>query len=118
MVCLEAGLGLEQALERVAREDRVRSSDEALLVSELSMVLADMRVGMSVDKAFRRFAERIGGEDASNVVSAISRAASTGAKLANMLRAHADATRRKRLIAMEEASGKANARLALPLTLS
>lgn len=117
VVCLEAGLGLEQALERVAREERVRSRDDALLVSELGMVLADMRVGMSVDKAFRRFAERIGGEEASNVVSAISRAAATGAKLANMLRAHADATRRKRLIAMEEASGKANARLALPLTL-
>jgi tight adherence protein C len=117
VVCLEAGLGLEQALERVASGDRARSRDEALLVSELDIVLADMRVGMSVGKAFRRFAERIGGEEANNVVSAITRAASTGAKLAGMLRAHADGTRRRRLVELEEASGKANARLALPLTL-
>lgn len=117
VVCLEAGLGLEQALERVVRVELSANGKGDLLRRELALVLSDMRVGMPVEQAFHRMADRIGSEDVNTVAALIGRAARLGAKMGQVLRGHADSVRRHQMITLEEMTGKANAKLALPLAL-
>ena len=112
-LCLEAGLGLEQAIERVVSS----GNEDDLLADELEMVLSDIRLGVSVERAFQRFAARIGSDQASAVASLVGKASTLGGKIGEVLRAHASSMREQRLLAFEEAAGRANAKLALPLAV-
>jgi tight adherence protein C len=123
VVCFRAGLGLEAALQRVAapaeeedKEDQEQPDDD-LLRQELQLVLADMRLGMPVEQAFRRFAARIGSEETSALASVIAQATRLGSQIGELLRAHADKMRHQQLMELEEHAGKASAKLSLPLTL-
>ncbi len=112
-LCLEAGLGLEQAIERV-----VSSGDEDdLLADELEMALSDMRLGVSVELAFQRFAARVGSDQVAALAAVVAKASTLGAKIGEVLRAHSSSMREHRLLELEEAAGKANAKLALPLAV-
>jgi len=117
VVCLEAGLGLKQALDRLVQSAARSGKEQSLLSDELQMVVSDMNVGMPVERAFRRFAERVGSEEVNAVAAVVARGSSLGAKVADVLRNHADAVRKKQLLALEESTGKANAKMALPLAL-
>lgn len=117
VVCLEAGLGLKQALDRLVQSAARSGKQQSLLAAELEMVASDMNVGMPVERAFRRFAERVGSEEVNAVAAVVARGASLGAKVADVLRNHADAVRKKQLLALEESTGKANAKMALPLAI-
>ena len=112
-VCLEAGLGLQQSLQRIC--DNQGSDD--LLAAELRMVLADVRVGVSLEQAFRRFAARVDTEDANALAAAVAQATTLGGQLAELLRSQSIAIRQKALLALEERAGRSSAKLALPLSL-
>ena len=114
VTCLDAGLGLEQALERVSEQSRF--SDD-LLASELRITLAEMRAGLDIPTAFRKFSARIGVEDVSTLTAVITQATALGTNIADILRDHAKTLRQHRLLALEERAGKANAKLTLPLTM-
>ncbi|MCA9665364.1 MAG: type II secretion system F family protein [Myxococcales bacterium] len=114
VVSLEAGLNLQQALERVTTSGRGRDS---VLVSELRLVLGDLKLGLSLDNAFRRFATRTGSEEAKSLAGVIGWGSQLGTRIAEVLGQHVDAMRHNRLMALEEKSGKSSAKLALPLTL-
>jgi tight adherence protein C len=116
VVCLDAGLGIEQALERVALARGVDAEAE-ILRGELRQVLGDLRVGVPLEGAFRRFAARIGGQEAKTLAAVITRATAMGARVGDLLRTHADKLRRHQLLQAEELAGKASAKLALPLTI-
>jgi tight adherence protein C len=117
VVCLEAGLGLEQALERVVQAEVAEQRYGALLHDELSTVLADIRVGVPIDRSLRRMLGRVGGEDLQAVVGVISKAAALGAQMTDLLRGHTKTLRQRQLLALEEETGKASAKLTLPLTI-
>lgn len=117
VVCLEAGLGLEQALERVVRGGGSPVGDSRLLRQELDTVLSDVQLGMPVAAAWRRLAQRLGGEDVSSVAALIAKASVMGARLGELLRGHSKTVRQRQLLRLEEATGTANAQLALPLTI-
>lgn len=117
VVCLEAGLGLKQALDRLVQSAGRSGKEQSLLADELEMVASDMNVGMPVERAFRRFAERVGSEEVKAVAAVVARGASLGAKVADVLRNHADIVRTRQLLALEESTGKANAKMALPLAI-
>jgi tight adherence protein C len=114
VTCLEAGLGLEQAIDRVSAE--ARSGDD-VLAAELRITLAEMRAGLPVTIVFRRFAARIGLEDINTLAAVITQAATLGTNITDVLRGHASTMRHHRMLELEEKAGKANAKLTLPLTI-
>ncbi|MFN3200742.1 MAG: type II secretion system F family protein [Bradymonadia bacterium] len=114
VTCMEAGLGLEQALTRVANE--IGFSDPEM-ADELSVVVAELKAGLSVGEAFRKLAERVTADEVRNLSGVIIQSASLGASLGRTLREYAASARRRRMLALEELAGKVTARLTLPLTM-
>jgi len=113
VTCLDAGLGLEQAMERVSSKSR---TGEDLLARELRMVLAEMKAGLETQVAWKKMAARIGLEDVNTLTAVVIQSAALGTNIAGMLRDHAKTMRQHRLLQLEEQAGKANAKLTLPLT--
>ena len=114
VTCLEAGLGLEQAMERVSASDR---TGDDLLAAELRITLAEMKAGLETAVAWRKLGARIGLEDINTLCAVVTQAAALGTNIAGMLRDHARVMRQHRLLQLEEQAGKANAKLTLPLTM-
>jgi len=114
VTCLEAGLGLEQALARVSEQGRF---DDDLLSRELRITLAEIRAGLDVGTAFKKFSSRLGVEDVNTLAAVITQATALGTNIGSLLRDHARTMRQHRMLQMEERAGKANAKLTLPLTL-
>jgi tight adherence protein C len=114
VTCMEAGLGLEQALARVAGE--IGFSDVEMS-EELSVVVGEMRAGLSVGDAFRKLADRVTADEIRNLSNVIVQSATLGASLGRTLREYASSARRRRVLALEESAGKVTAGLTLPLTL-
>lgn len=114
VTCLEAGLGLEQAIDRVSAESR---AGDDVLAAELRITLAELRAGLPLTIVFRRFAARIGLEDINTLAAVITQAATLGTNITDVLRGHASTMRHHRMLELEEKAGKANAKLTLPLTI-
>ncbi len=114
VTCIEAGLGLEQALDRVATE--IVMSDP-IMAEELSVVVGEIRAGLSVGGAFRKLSERVTSDEVRNLSNVIAQSAALGAALGRTLRDYATSARRRRELALEETAGKITARLTLPLTI-
>jgi tight adherence protein C len=110
-LCLEAGLGLPQALERVSNRG------DSLLSRELRMVLSDVSVGLPVDQAFHRFAVRVGSDDVKTVAALVSKGTSLGSGIGGLLRDQVNTMRDRQLSELETLAGKASAKLSLPLTI-
>jgi tight adherence protein C len=110
-LCLEAGLGLTQALDRVA------SRGDSLLSRELRMVLSDISVGLPVDQAFHRFAIRVGSDDVKTVAALVSKGTSLGSGIGGLLRDQVNTMRDRQISELETLAGKASAKLSLPLSI-
>ena len=112
VVCVEAGLGLTAAIERVGREIAVASpalSDELLVVNQ------EIRTGLSRADALRRLARRTGVEDLYALSAMLIQADKLGTSIAQSLRAHAESMRTKRRQRAEQQARKAGIKLAFPL---
>jgi tight adherence protein C len=117
VTCLDAGLGLEQALERVAGRVGNEEDEDDVLTVELRTTLGEIKAGIPSGVAFRKLAARVGLEDVNTLAVVITHATSMGTNIANILRDHARSMRQHRLLQLEEKAGKANAKLTLPLAL-
>jgi tight adherence protein C len=114
VVCVEAGLGLNQALVRVADEiDHV----SRVMSEQLAMVNLEMRAGTPRDEALKNFAERTGLSDIRSLVSMIIQTDRFGTSVADALRVHAVTMRTKRRQRAEEAAAKTTIKLVFPLVL-
>lgn len=114
VTCMEAGLNLEQAMDRVAQETGYSDPEMA---EELSVVVAELRAGLSLGAAFRKLGDRITSDEMRNLTNIIIQSASMGASLGRTLREYASSARRRRELGLEESAGKVTAGLTLPLTL-
>ena len=112
VVCSEAGMGLESALEHVSRE--MRHSNAAMSLA-LSRLLDDMRVLPDRRDAFRNFAEGTGVQGARRVATMLSQSIKYGTPLSQALRSVATDLRRERMIALEAKASKLPVLLTLPL---
>jgi tight adherence protein C len=114
VVCVEAGLGLNQAFVRVADEiDHV-----SLVMSEqLALVNLEMRAGTPRDEALKNLAERTGLTDMKSLVSMLVQTDRFGTSVADALRVHSDTMRTKRRQRAEEAAAKTTIKLVFPLLL-
>lgn len=112
VVCVEAGLGLNQAMVRVADEIRHIS---VLLSDELSMVNLEIRAGTPREEALRNLAERTGHPDVRSLVTMLIQTDRFGTSIAQALRVQADTLREKRRQRAEEAAAKTAIKMLFPL---
>lgn len=114
ITCMEAGLNLEQAIERVNREIYVSDPE---LADELKVVLQELNAGLSLGAAFKKLSQRVSSEELKNLCNIVIQSISLGASLGRAMREYAASGRRKRELKLEEEAGRVTARLTLPLTL-
>ncbi|HEU4800924.1 MAG TPA: type II secretion system F family protein [Gemmatimonadales bacterium] len=114
VVCVEAGLGLNQALVRVSQEiDRV----SPVLSEQLALVNLEIRAGTPRDDAFRNLGDRTGLQDIKSLMAMLIQTDRFGTSVAQALRTHADTMRTKRRQRAEEAAAKTTIKLVFPLVL-
>jgi tight adherence protein C len=111
-VCVEAGLGTEAAMVRVADDLQIKSPT---LAEELRLVNLELRAGADRERALRNLALRTGVEEVDGFVSMINQAERFGTSIAASLRVHADMLRTVRRQRAEEAAAKIGLKLLFPL---
>ena len=114
VVCVESGLGLAAAIQRVAEELEVSHPD---LAFELSMVNAEIRVGMPRERALKNLADRTGLEDIRGLVALLVQTMRFGTGVADALRVYSAEFRDKRTQKAEEQAAKMGTMLIFPLVL-
>ena len=112
VICVEAGLGLNQALVRTAAEMRHVSM---VMTMELSQANLAIRAGTPRDQALLDMAERTGVPDIRSLVTMIIQTERFGTSIAHSLRVHADTMRTKRRQRAEEAAAKTTIKMVFPL---
>jgi tight adherence protein C len=112
VICVEAGLGLNQALVRTAAEMRHVS---LLMTTEMSQANLAIRAGTPRDRALLDMAERTGVKDIRSLVTMIIQTERFGTSIANALRVHSDTMRTKRRQRAEEAAAKTTIKMVFPL---
>jgi tight adherence protein C len=112
VICMEAGLGIEQAMTRVA--DEIKSSS-APLAEELQIINREQRAGKLRLDAWRDMAERVDVIYVRQFVSMLVQTERFGTPIANALGQFADALRMQRTQAAEEIASKTGPKLLFPL---
>jgi tight adherence protein C len=113
VVAVEAGLGLNAALNRVGEELKDTHPD---LYHELDLVNLEIRVGRTREEALRNLAERTGVDDIRSFVALLIQADRFGSSIARAVRVFADSLRTKRRQRAEQAAQKAALKLLIPIT--
>lgn len=112
LVCVEAGLGLDAAMNRAAEEIGMRSQS---LRDELGLVALELRMGVKREHALRNFALRTGVDDVASFVAMLAQADRFGTNVAQALRVQADTMRTLRQLRAEETAAKIPLKLLFPL---
>ena len=112
VVSVEAGLGLNQALVRVA-DEIFRLSP--VLSEQLTLVNLEIRAGTAREEALRNLADRTGLADIASLTGMLIQTDRFGTSVAQALRIHADTMRTKRRQRAEEAAAKTTIKLIFPL---
>ncbi|HTM09364.1 MAG TPA: type II secretion system F family protein [Verrucomicrobiae bacterium] len=114
VVCVEAGLSLDAAFIRVAKEQ----TDQGLLVgAELQLMTNEIQAGVARKEAMSRLADRIGVEELKGLLTFLMQTEELGGSVARSLRVYADTMRDKRTQKAEEAARKAVIKLMFPIVL-
>jgi tight adherence protein C len=112
VICMEAGLGLDQAVLRVAQELKYAHPE---LSEELQMVNMETQLGKSRLDALRELATRTGVDDIKGLVAMLIQTDRFGTSLAQSLRVFSDDLRLKRRQRAEEAAAKTTVKMVPPL---
>jgi tight adherence protein C len=112
VVCVESGLGLASAIQRVADELFVSHPD---LAFELSTVNAEIRAGLPREQALRNLADRTGLPDIKGLVGLLVQTMRFGTSVSDALRIYSDEFRDKRMQKAEEQAAKMGTKLVFPL---
>ena len=114
LVCVEAGLGLEAALVRVADELKLKSG---ALMEEIHLTTLETRAGSTREQALRNLALRAGVEELGNFATMLSQADKFGTSIGESLRVFSEDLRYKRQIRAEELAAKLPTKMLFPLIL-
>ncbi|BCY06952.1 type II secretion system F family protein [Actinoplanes sp. L3-i22] len=109
VIGVEAGLGLDSAMDHVGR------SLTGPMADELRRVLQEMRLGVSRAQALRSLSERTTVRDLKRLVTALVQAGELGISVANILREHAQDQRVRRRQRAEEMAQKVPVKLIFPV---
>ncbi len=111
-ICVESGLGLDQAIARVAAEIHLTCT---ALSDELESVLMEVRSGFSKEQAFRNLALRTGVVEIDLLSAMLIQTERFGTSIGDSLRIHSDNARTKKRQNTEEAAAKIAIKLLFPL---
>lgn len=114
VVCVESGLGLAAAIQRVAEELEVSHPE---LSFELATVNAEIRAGVPRERALKNLADRSGLEDIRGLVGLLVQTMRFGTGVADALRVYSEEFRDKRTQKAEEQAAKMGTKLVFPLVL-
>lgn len=114
VVCVEAGLSLDQAIIRTAEE---LSLNQPALSDELSLVNLEQRAGRPRPDAWRNLAERTDVDVIRELVSVVIQADQFGTSIAKNLRVYSETLRTRRRQQVEEKAAKTAVKLVFPLAL-
>jgi tight adherence protein C len=103
VICVEAGLGLDQAIMKVAQDLRITHRE---LSDEFQLVNLEMRVGKSRIEALHELGRRTGLEDIKSLVAMLVQTERFGTSIAQSLRVYSDDMRIRRRQRAEEKSAK------------
>lgn len=112
VVCVEAGMGLDQAVYRVSRE---LANSAPVISSELKTLTLQLRAGKPRQEALREMARRVGLDDLNSLATLLIQADIFGISVAHTLRVYSDALRTKRQQRAEEKAAKLPVKLLIPL---
>jgi len=112
VICMEAGLSLDQATARTSQELGKAHPD---LCDEMGVVVLEQRAGRARSEAWKVMGERTGVESLRNLVSMLVQTEQFGTSIAKMLRVHADTLRTQRVQMVEELAAKTSVKLVFPL---
>ncbi|MGD1063335.1 MAG: type II secretion system F family protein [Terracidiphilus sp.] len=114
VICMEAGLSLDQATARTAKE---LSQSQPELCDELNIVVLEQHAGRGRADAWKNMAERTAVESVRNLVSMLVQTEQFGTSIAKVLRVHSDSLRTQRVQMIEEMASKTSVKLVFPLVL-
>ena len=114
VVCTEAGLGLDAAIQKVTSEI---GFSHPVLANELSLVVAEIRAGIDRKIAFTGLANRTGVEAIRGLMSSINQSMRFGSSIAETLRIYSDDFRDKRMQEAEEKAATIGSKLIFPTAL-
>jgi len=114
LVCVEAGLGLDAGLTRVADEIKRKSM---ALAEELHLTNLEIRAGGTRQKALRNLALRTGVEEIATFATMLTQADKFGTSIGDSLRVFSDDLRHKRQIRAEESAAKVPTKMLFPLVV-
>jgi tight adherence protein C len=112
VVSVEAGLGLDQAIQRVGQELEFAHPD---LCEELRLVNLELRAGKPRAEALQNLGERTGVDDVTSLVAMLVQTDKFGTSVAQSLRVHSETLRTKRRQRAEEKAAKLGAKMVFPL---
>ena len=114
VICVEAGLALDQAMMRVG-QDLHHAHPE--LSEEFHLVNLEMRAGKPRAEALRNLVERTGVDDIRSLVGTLIQTDRFGTSVAQALREHSDSLRTERRQRAEEQAAKTTIKMVIPLVL-
>jgi tight adherence protein C len=114
VVCVEAGLGLFEAIKIVGTESE---RQKQAIGRELSLVASEISAGASLGQALRNLADRTAVEDIRPLAATLIQSEQLGAQIAPALHASSDALRVRRRLRAEEAAQKTTIKILFPLVI-
>ena len=115
VVCLEAGLGMDQAT--AAHRAGTGNNRIPTIADELEVLVLEQRAGRPRPDSWKNLAERTDVDAVRNLVSTIVQAEQFGTSIAKTLRTHSDTMRTQRIQNVEEMAAKTTVKLIFPLVL-
>jgi tight adherence protein C len=112
LVCVEAGLGLEAALDRVGRE---MAMSQPLVAEMLTMATLQLRAGATRETALRRMADTAGVDEIRSFSALLIQSDKLGSSIASTLRVYASEMREKRRLRAEEKAHRIPVLISIPL---
>jgi tight adherence protein C len=114
VICIEAGLSLEDALDRVVIELR---GSHPVLAEQLAITSADLKILPSRDQALANLAERVDRPEIRSVVTTLAQTMRYGTPLAQAMRVVASEMRNEALVALEEKANRLPVLMTVPMML-
>lgn len=112
VTCVEAGLGIDAALQRVAGEVVLA---HPVLASELKLTFLEVNAGIQRVEAMRRLAHRTGVVELKTLAATLNQTETFGTSVADALRVQADGMRIRRMQRAEEKAATVPVKLSVPL---
>lgn len=114
VVCVEAGLGLDQAMRKVSEEMK---KNYRILCDELSLCNFQIQMGRARNEALHELGQRTGVEDLRSLTSVLIQADKFGSSVGQSLRVQSESMRTRRKQLAEEKAAKTAVQLVFPLVL-